>query len=80
MNSGRKRYDHELLGSSFAHNAEQAHVPEPPGPQNIVTPCHGVPLWHTGIGGELDEILCSANECYNSWNLDGTVTHWQEPQ
>ena len=84
----RQRYDHELLGISFAHNAEQATVPTP-GPQNIVTPCHGMPLTiytaETGGNGyatwkEVSEIVCSAEGCYNEWNPDGTVSHWQEAQ
>jgi hypothetical protein len=72
----RQRYDHELLGSDFAHNAEQAVIPEAK-PQNIVTPCHGMPLWISYRAGEPEEILCSHEGCLNSWNLDGTVEHWQ---
>lgn len=85
--SDRKRYDHELLGSSFAHNAEQA-VITPQGPRNIVTPCHGMPLiiLTTAIGrGHLstevpDEIECTAEGCPNQWNADGTVRYWQEAE
>ena len=80
MNSGRPRYDHELLGSSFAHNAELAAV-TPQGPQNIVTPCHGMPLTiYVRYDGDIDEILCSAAGCYNSWDEHGVVEHWQEAE
>lgn len=75
----RPRYDHSLLGSAFAHNAEQAEVQEHTQPsRNIVTPCHGMPLTIYMAFDEVEEIVCSAKECYNSWNPDGTVSHWQE--
>jgi len=45
---------------------------------NIVTPCHGEPLLiltrGTGgwIGGdEVDEIMCPADGCYNTWDPKG---------
>jgi hypothetical protein len=80
VNSGRPRYDHELLGSSFAHNAELAAV-TPQGPLNIVTPCHGMPLRiRTHYDGEVEEIWCPAEGCHNYWNEDGTVGYWREAE
>ena len=79
MNSGRKRYDHELLGSSFAHNAEQATVPTP-GPQNIVTPCHGAELFVETTDHEPDHLACLHQYCPNEWNLNGTVRYWREAE
>lgn len=76
--SDRKRYDHELLGSSFAHNAEQA-VITPQGPLNIVTPCHGAELYIFVEDGEPSHIECLEG-CKNWWNTDGTVGHWQEAE
>jgi len=75
VNSGRPRYDHELLGSSFAHNAELAAVPPPQGPQNIVTPCHGMPLEIY-----VDYVECATEYCPNLWNRDGTVRYWREAE
>jgi len=80
VNSGRPRYDHELLGSSFAHNAELAAVPPPQGPLNIVTPCHGAELWIATEDHEPDHLECVADGCYNKWNVDGTVMYWREDQ
>jgi len=75
VNSGRPRYDHELLGSSFAHNAELA-TPEPQGPLNIVTPCHGAELELLPTLHEY-KLSCTAEGCYNTWHSDGTVDEWE---
>jgi hypothetical protein len=76
VNSGRPRYDHELLGSSFAHNAELAAV-VPQGPQNIVTPCHGADIMAVrNHYSEAIEILCSHDGCVSEWDFDGHVVHW----
>lgn len=54
--------------------------PDPTAVPSIVTPCHGVPLLVLTTmegSGHLtrdvpDEIVCSADGCYNSWSADGT--------
>ena len=51
------------------------------GALNIVTPCHGVPLLvltvsdgRSYLASDVpDEIICSAEGCYNSWSADGTA-------
>ena len=78
----RQRYDHELLGSDFAHNAEQAIIPENK-PRNIVTPCHGAALEVTyryvGSHSEVEYLWCQHPDCPNTWNEDGTVDYWENP-
>ena len=71
----RQRYDHELLGSDFAHNAEQAIIPENK-PRNIVTPCHGAALVIVDDG---EYVYCGNHSCPNQWFRDGTVDYWENP-
>lgn len=55
------------------------HVPLPA----LVTPCHGAPLsistaWESSgfdTYNVVDEVVCPAERCLNSWNPDGTVAH-----
>lgn len=57
----------------------------------LVTPCHGVPLSiytrheSSSYYGQdvVDEVVCSADGCHNSWNPDGTVASsftWDSPE
>lgn len=47
----------------------------------LVTPCHGAPLsistaWESSgfdTFNVVDEVVCPAEGCLNSWNPDGTV-------
>ena len=49
----------------------------------LVTPCHGAPLsistaWESSgfdTYNVVDEVVCPAEGCLNSWNPDGTVQH-----
>lgn len=69
----RQRYDSELLGSTFAHNAETAVVSleaQAPKSLNIVTPCHGVPL---DVSYDGITIYCSQAYCSNEWGRDGIL-------
>lgn len=51
---------------------------------NIVTPCHGAPLivLTTPEGPAYmqsdvpSEIVCSADDCYNSWDAEGVSDGW----
>ena len=53
---------------------------------NIVTPCHGEPLLiltaSAGSGhltyDKPDEIMCTAPECYNSWDALGVASEYNE--
>ena len=73
--SKRQRFDSELLGSSFAHNAETAIVAAPVARNlNLLTPCHREPLRFTigGFSGEV-EFWCPAEGCYNTWDNNGDL-------